>query len=741
MGRKYKSICGCIRTGSFLLVLAWIIFNSQELYAQEITPPSFTLDFEEGTLEGWQSSGRAFVNQPTYWDQSLTRYRGDESPMQGYYWVSTGTQGNLLTGILTSNRFMIPEGTLRFLISGSSEFETRVELDILDRIEGSIRVEYATGYDEEVEIVEWDLSPYAGEFGQLRIIDESATGSVNVDDFIFSYFEDSDVYPDQPGAVYTPEDLYEPDIQEQPTVELYASNSFVEIGTEIVFEAYFESDYEDVRYNFHFGNDDQTGWQESPEISYVYNEPGQFEAYVEVLLDPNQETITSQPVPIEVTVPEINLVLNADKTNAFVNEIIGFSGGTDNESVSMVIYFGDDNAANFDGSAVEHSYPVPGTYTVQLAAYIQQEFVGSRSVTINVVNPTLNLVSGDTFVQTGNTILFSAQAAPPRSEFIYEINFGDNTVEIFGVDEQIDHRYDSPGDYQVFASARNQEGEILLNSNSLDIRVIEITVTSDKEELQKGESALFTGSINPEIGEANYAFIIGDSTFTSPIPEFEYLFQEPGDYEVNFTASVDGRTFISDPYTVTVQPGLLVSLITGTTLAKAGDLIEFTATGVPEGLFAEYNFHYGDGEESGWTSNSTATYSYTKNGSYNAFVEARLSDDSYIESSIVPLEVGGFPNWIYPVGAGLFILAAGGYLLFKGKLPKSPEGETQSTGKFTTTVTPHTDFGKQGISKKSSLNIDREIRLKPVKDIGNQRIDRTEHLLMKEWSDHDESNH
>ncbi len=625
MGIKCKPIHRCIRTGSFLLVLTWIIFNSQASYAQDISPPSFTLDFEEGTLEGWQSSGRAFVNQPTFWEQSLARYPGEESPMEGYYWVSTGTQSNSLTGILTSGSFTIPDGTLSFLIIGSSEFETRVELNVLDRIEGRIRVEYATGYEEEVEIIEWDLSQYAGQIGQLRIIDESSTGYISADDFYFSYFEDEYYFQEPSIAVFNPQDVYEPEIQVQPTVELYASNSLVEIGSEVVFEATIESDYEDVRYNFHFGNDDQTGWQENPEISYIYNESGQFEAYVEVLFDPNRETIISQPVPIDVTVPEINLVLNADKTNALVNETIGFSGGTDNELASLVIYFGDDNAANFDGSTVEHRYPIPGTYTVQLAAYIQQEFVGSESVTINVVNPTLNLVAGDTFVQTGNSILFSVQVNPTRPDFIYEINFGDGNSETVGSQQQIRHSYSSPGEYEVTASAGSPEGDLIINSNVLEINAIQVSLTSDKDELQEGESVLFAGGLNPQIGEAEYRFTVGDSTFTSPTPELEYLFSEPGEYDVVFSASFDDRTFLSNPYTVTVQSDdLIVNLIAGATIAKAGDLIEFTATGIPTGMFAEYNFHFGDGEESGWTQNATATYSYKNNGSYNAFVEARL---------------------------------------------------------------------------------------------------------------------
>lgn len=728
-----------VGTWLFLLVLFWAIFSSQTSYAQETELPAFTLDFEEGTLEGWQSSGRAFVNQPTYWDQTMSRYRGEESSMEGYYWVSTGTQSYSLAGTLTSTSFTIPEGTLSFIISGSSEFETRVELNILDQIEGSIRVEYATGYDEEVEIVEWDLSEYAGEIGQLRIIDESTTGFIEVDDFIFSYFEETFYYLDQPFAVFNPEVLYEPEYQEQPTVEIYPSNSVVEIGSEVVFETYLESEYDDVSYNFHFGNDDQSGWQESSEMSYVYNESGQFEAYVEVSFGSNEETIFSEPVEVDVMVPEINLILNANKTTALVNESIEFSGGASNESVSMVIYFGDDNATNFDGSIVEHSYPVPGTYTVQLVGYIQQEFVGSQTVTINVGSPNLNLVSGDTFVQTGNTILFSVQLDPARPEFIYEINFEDGNTDTFGVEEQIAHSYNSPGQYQVTASARNPEGDVVLNSNFVEINVIEVNLTSDKEVLKEGESTLFTGSINPEIGEADYTFIIEDSTFNSTTPELEYVFEESGDYEVNFTATFDGRTFFSNPYTVTVQSDLLVSLIAGATFAKAGDLIEFTATGIPTGVFAEYNFHFGDGEESGWTENSTARYSYKENGSYNAFVEARLSEESYIQSSILPLEVGGFPNWIYPVAGGLFILAAGGYLLFKGKLPKSHEGQSQSADKFTTTVTPHTDFGKQSISGKSSLEIKSEIKLKPVKDIGKQTIERAENLLIKEWSHHDDS--
>lgn len=165
-------------------------------------PINFTLDFEEGNLKGWEPEGEAFRYQPTLDDNPTARHRGQPSNHQGRYWIGTfekyhghpnqkpgDIQGDRPQGTLTSASFTIPQDTLSFLIGGGSSFQTRVELLVQDTIEGSIRVFQASGRNTEtMHRVKWNLTPYAGKTGRIRIVDASSGGwgHINVDDFSFS---------------------------------------------------------------------------------------------------------------------------------------------------------------------------------------------------------------------------------------------------------------------------------------------------------------------------------------------------------------------------------------------------------------------------------------------------------------------------------------------------------------------------------------------------------------------------
>ena len=154
----------------------------------------FTLDFETGNLTGWTKTGTVFDYQPTLGDNPTARRRGQPSKHQGRYWIGgfekyqgkpgqkPGTiQGDRPQGTLTSPPFTIPNGTLNFLIGGGNNFKARVELIVSGK-----RVFHATGRNTEtMHRVEWDLSPYAGKTGRIRIVDKSpgGWGHINVDDF------------------------------------------------------------------------------------------------------------------------------------------------------------------------------------------------------------------------------------------------------------------------------------------------------------------------------------------------------------------------------------------------------------------------------------------------------------------------------------------------------------------------------------------------------------------------------
>ena len=159
-----------------------------------------TWDFETGDLRGWTSAGAAFAFQPTRGDNPQARQ--STSNHQGDYWVGTyeryqgrrdeaaGTsQGDRPQGALESQTFDIPPGPLSFLVGGGSAFATRVELVVVDPVDGEVRMLHATGDDSDtMRRVTWDLTPHAGRRGRIRIVDASSDdwGHINVDDIRFA---------------------------------------------------------------------------------------------------------------------------------------------------------------------------------------------------------------------------------------------------------------------------------------------------------------------------------------------------------------------------------------------------------------------------------------------------------------------------------------------------------------------------------------------------------------------------
>jgi hypothetical protein len=167
-------------------------------------PRQVTWNFETGNLQGWIKQGTAFDFQPTYGDNPTARRRGQPSHHEGRYWIGGfemyqglpgqrpgATQGDRPTGTLSSPHFTIPAGTLSFLVGGGSSFKTRVELIVSGQ-----RALYASGRNTEtMHRVTWNLAPYAGKSGYIRIVDEASGGwgHINADDFRFSQAEPAPV--------------------------------------------------------------------------------------------------------------------------------------------------------------------------------------------------------------------------------------------------------------------------------------------------------------------------------------------------------------------------------------------------------------------------------------------------------------------------------------------------------------------------------------------------------------------
>ncbi len=211
-----------------------------------------TLDFETGRTNGWTKTGTAFNHQPTYGDNPTARRRGQPSKHVGNYWIGTyekyqgsgsqkpgSVQGDGPTGTLTSNVFTIPAGSLSFLVGGGSSSQTRVEL----LVSGNSVLSVSGRGTETMHRVTWDLNPWAGQQGQIRLVDNASGGwgHINADDFRFSHST-----PPQPDvrstAIKTPqrpksEPTLKPKLKPKPKPKPVSEDGYQSIGREGTFDS------------------------------------------------------------------------------------------------------------------------------------------------------------------------------------------------------------------------------------------------------------------------------------------------------------------------------------------------------------------------------------------------------------------------------------------------------------------------------------------------------------------------
>ncbi|MFO0906003.1 MAG: PVC-type heme-binding CxxCH protein [Pirellulales bacterium] len=144
------------------------------------------LDFETGTLQDWEATGKAFDQQPIKGpiDPKRPFGEGKRSDHTGEFWI--GGFEKLLddpTGTLTSAPFQVTQPFASFLLGGGRHKETRVELLTAD--DGQVFFT-ASGRDtEEMRPVTVDLKDVQGKSIRVRLVDEhtGGWGHINFDDF------------------------------------------------------------------------------------------------------------------------------------------------------------------------------------------------------------------------------------------------------------------------------------------------------------------------------------------------------------------------------------------------------------------------------------------------------------------------------------------------------------------------------------------------------------------------------
>ena len=505
-----------------LIITSFVFFlNVPYAHAHSI---SFTLEFEEGNLRGWERTGDAFKYQPALGDNPTARHRGQPSNHQGKYWIGTyekyqgsrgqkpgDIQGDEPQGTLTSASFKIPRGILSFLIGGGSSFQTRVELLVQDPIEGSIRVFHASGRNTEtMHRVEWNLTPYAGKTGRIRIVDASSGGwgHINADDFRFTAVPDVTipVIPAFPldQKVEVP-DLVRRNVSEAESIlnrlklrlgEITKKPSNQKIGSILRQSPVAHSKVErGTSVNI---------WVAESEMVEVPNVVGQSIGRAKEILKEARlrigslagEVLNRKPGTVFRQNPiagtkvfvgsPINLRIAAKREKPLANINPKYKKVVQGEKAD----FGSQSTPE---SGIRESWTGPGgqkatgnsfkVYTDQLNpdSYVITLKVIDRWVQVDMATATLEVIpkpigkynvtiqADPASIEEGNSVRFEAALHPPIRNVQYRFNFGDQWSD-WTVESEIQHTYSSPGIYHAFVRVR-KEGKIIAESRPVDIEI------------------------------------------------------------------------------------------------------------------------------------------------------------------------------------------------------------------------------------------------------------------------------
>lgn len=147
---------------------------------------TLNLDFEDGTLRDWKTTGNAFAKQPVEGDTVAKRRSDMRSQHLGNFWIGTYENGgDDLTGTLTSVPFKITQPYCAFLVAGGSKAGTRVELYDVGIKKPFFQI---SGEDSEnLRPIVVELKGHVGREMYIRVVDSETGGwgHINFDDFKF----------------------------------------------------------------------------------------------------------------------------------------------------------------------------------------------------------------------------------------------------------------------------------------------------------------------------------------------------------------------------------------------------------------------------------------------------------------------------------------------------------------------------------------------------------------------------
>jgi len=263
---------------------------------------------------------------------------------------------------------------------------------------------------------------------------------------------------------------------------------------------------------------------------------------------------------------------------------------------------------------VNHSYTVPGAYTVRLIVTTDNGCKDSSFFSVNVYESPVAGFTANSPVTcfNNNQFVFTNTSTINTGTLQYNWNFGDGTT---ATTRDANHTYLNPGGYTVrliVTSDRNCTNEITHIVIVYASPVVGFTANTPDECLN-GNQFVFTNTSTVSAGTMQYDWDMGDGA-TAATRNVTHSYSLPGTYTVRLLVTTDHNCKDSSFFTINVFESPVAGFTANTPDACFNNnQFIFTNTSSINTGTLQYNWEFGDGTTA---TTRDANHSYTVPGTY-----------------------------------------------------------------------------------------------------------------------------
>jgi len=325
--------------------------------------------------------------------------------------------------------------------------------------------------------------------------------------------------------------------------------------------------------------------------------------------------------------------------------------------------FGDGNAST--GMVSSHRYTIAGSYNVTLTITDEHDATAvlEKKVKVKERSPELLevVIENGLSFSSFDTIIFNATLSPenPFPVIRYVWDFGDGTVVEGGEPGSVAHAYTSPGGYNVSLTVYEEYGSSATAGKEVYVfnrppEIVALTI-QDSEIFAGVPFRLEFEAFDPEgelenltvtLTEENSGTLVTTSFLAPGSVNTTLIIQETGIYSATLTITDSSEETHQQGYSFTVlnsRPTAVLSLQQknpGVRDRKEFVAYNFTAASshFKEGNITGYRYDFGDGNQSPWSDEPTASHEYYLEGRFTVTLFVR-NDLGFEDNTTISVEV------------------------------------------------------------------------------------------------------